>query len=412
VAIVGYVRFGDHSFTALVVGGSVGGLAVAHELRSIGADVVVYERSVDRTQPRGAGIVMQPEVEALLSRLGRSVSSVSVLLKERQHLHGDGRFTRYGAPQWMSAWDTLFSALRDPLADVCYLLDSALTRVDLESGCVTATFGSGHVARGDLLVGADGIGSTTRAMLGIPGEVSYAGYVAFRGLEAEADLPSDLVELLSERFTFFGSPGMQMLCYLVPGPNGELDPGRRRVNWVWYLNTPAKGMQGLMIGDSGRRFEHFLPPGELTVENTAAVTALAEATLPAQFAGLVEHSKVFLQPVFDLEPSRMFADHVVLVGDAAGTVRPHTASGTSKAFGDAAQLAHALDGWSPPDALPVRRLKHWEKQRLIHLEEVARSGVRLAAQSLLGTGGPEFRLAGTRDAVSFADTDDPDERRY
>lgn len=51
-----------HSFTAAIVGGSVGGLAAAHELRSIGADVTVYERSVDRTQPRGAGIVMQAEV--------------------------------------------------------------------------------------------------------------------------------------------------------------------------------------------------------------------------------------------------------------------------------------------------------------------------------------------------------------
>ncbi len=68
-----------HPFRALVVGGSVGGLAVAHELQSIGAAVAVYERSADRTQPRGAGIVMQPEVEALGAALGyqylRSASS-------------------------------------------------------------------------------------------------------------------------------------------------------------------------------------------------------------------------------------------------------------------------------------------------------------------------------------------------
>ena len=104
-------------FTALVIGGSVGGLAAAHELRSIGADVTVFERSVDRTQPRGAGIVMQPEVESLLGRLGRSVPSVSVLLRERQQLHRDGRLSRYDAPQWMTAWDTLYAALREPLPD-------------------------------------------------------------------------------------------------------------------------------------------------------------------------------------------------------------------------------------------------------------------------------------------------------
>jgi 2-polyprenyl-6-methoxyphenol hydroxylase-like FAD-dependent oxidoreductase len=40
---------------ALVIGGSVGGSAAALELSAIGAEVTVYERSVDRTQPRGAG---------------------------------------------------------------------------------------------------------------------------------------------------------------------------------------------------------------------------------------------------------------------------------------------------------------------------------------------------------------------
>jgi 2-polyprenyl-6-methoxyphenol hydroxylase-like FAD-dependent oxidoreductase len=86
-----------HPFRALVVGGSVGGLAVAHELRSIGAEVAVYERSADRTQPRGAGIVMQPEVEALLGRIGISVPSVSVQLHERQQLHLHGEATRFEA---------------------------------------------------------------------------------------------------------------------------------------------------------------------------------------------------------------------------------------------------------------------------------------------------------------------------
>jgi 2-polyprenyl-6-methoxyphenol hydroxylase-like FAD-dependent oxidoreductase len=81
----------------------------------------------------------------------------------------------------------------------------------------------------------------------------------------------------------------------------------------------------------------------------------------------------------------MVADHIVLLGDAAGTVRPHTASGTSKALGDAAGLAHALNGWTPSDELPTRNLKDWEAQRLAHLLTVARSGIRLASQSFLGT---------------------------
>ena len=379
-----------HSFTAAIVGGSVGGLAAAHELRSIGADVTVYERSVDRTQPRGAGIVMQAEVESLLSRLGVSVPSVSVQLQERQQLHRDGRIGRYEAPQWMTAWDTLYAALRAPLGDVCYRLGSELHDLSVESDRVSATFADGHHTSTDLLVGADGVGSTTRSLLRLPGDIAYAGYVAWRGLEPEADLPGHLVDLLAERFTSFGAPGMQMLCYLVPGANGELERGSRRVNWVWYVNTAESSLGRLLTGTSGRRYDNFLPPGELTAENLTEVTTLAERTLPRPFVELIGQSHVFMQPVFDLPPSRMVADRVMLLGDAAGTVRPHTASGTSKALGDAATLAHALHGWKPPAGLPQQRLGSWEAHRVAHLEAVARSGIRLAAQSLLGPAGPEY----------------------
>lgn len=81
----------SHAFKALVVGGSVGGLAAALELRVIDADVAVYERSAGRTPARGAGIVMQPEVEALLNRLDVTAASVSVELHERRRLHVRGK---------------------------------------------------------------------------------------------------------------------------------------------------------------------------------------------------------------------------------------------------------------------------------------------------------------------------------
>lgn len=376
-----------------MIGGSVGGLAVAHELRAIGVDVTVYERSVDRTQPRGAGIVMQPEVEGLLRSLGRSVPSVSVELTERQQLHRDGRVARYHAPQWMTAWDTLYTALREPLPAASHRLDSTLAGLSVEDRRVTATFADGHTAEADLLIGADGVGSTTRTLAGIHGCVTYPGYVAFRGLEPEDDLPEPLRSLLAERFTSFGAPGMQMLSYLVPGANGERHRGARRVNWVWYLNTPERDLGRLLTGRSGRHYENFLPPGESTQEVDTALATLAEKALPERFAELVALSAVFMQPVFDRAPSRMVADRVMLIGDAAGTVRPHTASGTSKALGDAAALAYALEGWQPPAALPARRLAHWEDQRLAHVNAVAGAGIRLAAQSMLGAAGPDYRLA-------------------
>lgn len=379
----------ESPFTALVIGGSVGGLATARELRSTGAEVTVFERSADRTQPRGAGIVMQPEVQSLLGRLGRSVPSVSVLLRERQQLHRDGSVGRYEAPQWMTAWDTLFAALREPLPDECYHLNSELASMRADGVGVTAGFTTGSEAVGDVVVGADGVGSTVRSLLNIEGTAAYAGYVAFRGLEPEAALPSHLIELLAERFTMFAVPGLQLLCYLVPGAGGELEPGSRRVNWVWYVNAAEGDLPWLLTGNSGRRFDHFVPPGELTPDALGRLHCLGRERLPSPFAELVERSAVFMQPVYDLPPAAMTGDHGVLIGDAAGTVRPHTASGTSKAFGDAADLARAIRG-ADPDGDPSRMLKKWEAHRLAHLGAVAQHGLRLAAQSSLGAAGPQF----------------------
>ncbi len=114
---------------------------------------------------------------------------------------------------------------------------------------------------------------------------------------------------------------------------------------------------------------------------------LAKKALPSLFVEILEASQVFLQPVQDVERSRMVFGNAVLIGDAAGTVRPHTALGTSKAFGDAILLARTLAGWKSGAALPSERLAAWEENRLGHLAQLKQLGLRAAAGSKLGTDG-------------------------
>ena len=381
----------DSPFRALVIGGSVGGLAAAHELRGIGAQVAVYERSAQQMQARGAGVVMQPEVELLLHKVGRTAQSVSVGLTERQMLHPNGDRTAYRAPQLMTAWDTLYKALREPIQDVCYRTDSALEAISVAAGKVSAEFGDGYASTGDLMVAADGVNSTARVLLGSQSAATYSGYLAWRGLEAESLLPEDLVNFLSDKFSYFAIPGMQMLCYLVPGVHGQRSVGERRVNWVWYVNTAEDHLDELLTGRSGRHYTAFLPPGELGESAQQALRELAQRWLPTEFARLVHLSSVFMQPVQDLSATRMLADRAVVLGDAAGTVRPHTASGTSKAFGDAASLAQALSGWEGSDDVPTQRLRAWETARRHHLNSLAQRGIQMAHASGLGTrGAPSY----------------------
>ena len=112
-----------------------------------------------------------------------------------------------------------------------------------------------------------------------------------------------------------------------------------------------------------------------------------QAVLPPQFVELVGHSTVFLQPVYDMAGGPMVGDHIVLIGDAAGTVRPHTASGTSKAFGDAAALAAAIGSAGGGATAALGR---WESRRRAHQTALAGDGLLLARQSHLGPTGPRF----------------------
>jgi len=373
-------------FKAAIVGGSVGGLAAAIELKDgVCAEVSVYERSAGEMQARGAGVVMQQEVHELLQRIGVETQSVCVQLEERVALQKDGPAQRQRAPQLMTAWDTLYKTMRQHLAGDCYRQDSKLLRIDQSTDEISIVFADGYETTADILIGADGVNSTARSLLtGIDETAQYSGYVAWRGLEDESNLPSHLVNALSERFTSYMNPGMQMLCYLVPGADGDTTCGKRRVNWVWYVNTPEDELETLMTGKSGTHYRSFLPPDQASkvVQNT--VLGMARSALPELFRDLVESSTLFMQPVQDVDTQPRIHGRTFLIGDAAGTVRPHTASGTSKAFGDAALLADALKQWQADMPLPVGRLESWETYRNVELDSIARRGRQLAAHSGLG----------------------------
>lgn len=368
-----------------IVGGSLAGLASALELsRVTTADITVFEQTAGRLEGRGAGIVMQPEIEALLSISHIPPATVSVPLVERQLLHRHSPPRVFAQPQTMTAWDTLYRTFRGALRDVDYRQGVEVTTVTASDHSTTLTFADGTTSDWDMVIGADGIGSTVRQFVQ-PEDPRYSGYVAWRGLERESDLPPGLTRELTDRFTLFSADGVQFLCYLVPGPAGEIEPGLRRVNWVWYVNASPEAFGDIMTGQSGRRYAYFLPADEVSAASAATLHALAKTELPPLFAELIDHSAPFLQPVMDLPSSRLRRGPAFVIGDAAGTVRPHTASGTSKSIGDAAFLAQALSTHMARDPLPESALRQWENHRLRVLQDIAAVGVTRAVVSRLGT---------------------------
>jgi 2-polyprenyl-6-methoxyphenol hydroxylase-like FAD-dependent oxidoreductase len=335
--------------------------------------VSVYERVAEPLTGRGAGIVAQPELKAVLRKLGLDPDhDLGIEVPWRLMFSRDGREThRMAIPQTMTAWDRVFHLLKAAFRDADYHRGKELRRVE-QGARVIAHFADGSVEEGDVLVGADGIRSTVRQQY-LPEIVPlYAGYTAWRGLVNETAFPPTLHAELFEHFSFCLPDNEQMLGYPVAGLNNDLRPGHRRYNFVWYRPASEdRELPRLLTDDTGRTHVLSIPPPLIARKVVADMRAAAARVLAPQFdemVGLCEQP--FLQPIYDLEVPCMAFGRVALVGDAAFVARPHIGAGVAKAADDAVALADALAANSDVEAA----LREFEAPRL-------RAGERIIART-------------------------------
>lgn len=175
-------------------------------------------------------------------------------------------------------------------------------------------------------------------------EPQYAGYVAYRGLVDEADLEPEAAEIFTERFVFYDFPNSHILAYVIPGENESLVSGKRRFNWVWYVNYDEKTELAHILTDkNGKPRKYSVPPEMMSPAVEEAMRHYADDVLADPFKKLIAATKApFVQSILDLTVPQMAFDSVALIGDAAFIPRPHTAAGTSKAAANAISLVESL----------------------------------------------------------------------
>lgn len=358
----------------IISGGSIGGLFAAAALIRAGWHVDVFERTGVELSGRGAGIVTHAALVAALQAVGASTKDLGVEVSDRIAFDLQGAPVQtLSYPQIVTSWDCIHQILREKIPDARHLLGQTITGYRQHADQVEVAFADGSTRSADLLVGADGFRSAVRAQM-LPETVpEYAGYVVWRTLAQERDLPPAVHENLFGAFGFFLPSGSQIIGYPIAGPGNDLRPGHRRYNFVWYTPLAAAGLQDMLTDANGTRHPMSIPPPLVRDDVLARMLTEAAAVLPRSFVELLAVSeRPFFTPIYDHLSPVMATGRVALAGDAACVARPHVGMGVTKAAGDALALARHLDAQPVTEALasysaervPAARLAY-ERARLL-----------------------------------------------
>jgi 2,6-dihydroxypyridine 3-monooxygenase len=339
-----------------VMGGSLGGLNAALWLRELGCEVTVFERSPSPLQARGAGIAALPHTLRWLREHGPDPEQVCSSTDWITFLERDGSVRGELAHRYLfSSWNTIYRTFLDAFGQEHYRMAAAVEGFTDDGDRVRLRLAGGGTAEADLLVCADGVGSTARPAL-VPQAVGrYAGYVAWRGTVPESQLSPATFEALADRLTYQALPDSHVLVYPIPGPDGATARGSRLTNVVWYRNVEAgAALTDLMTDVTGRVREVSLPPGTARPELVEEVRRTAgEVFAPVIAEAVRAVPQPFVQTIVDVEVPLMARGRVALIGDAAFAARPHAAAGSAKATEDGWALARHLGaaGGDVPAAL-------------------------------------------------------------
>ncbi|MEO0990324.1 MAG: FAD binding domain-containing protein [Pseudomonadota bacterium] len=369
----------------IVAGGSIGGLFTAAALRTAGFEVDVYERTEVELSGRGAGIVTHEPLVRALAEVGAETDALGVAVQDRVAFDADGgEVQRLAFPQVVTSWDRIHRILRACIPDTHHHLGRAVTGYGQTEDGVAVQFDDGRTEAADVLVGADGFRSAIRGQMLPSVQPDYAGYVVWRALAHEADLPPEVHDRVFDYFGLYAPAAMQIIGYPIAGPDNDLRQGHRRYNFVWYAAVPEEKLTDMLTDAKGRRHAISIPPPLVREDVLDAMRAESVHRLPPPFRAILDVSeRPFFTPIYDHLSPKMADGNVALAGDAACVARPHVGMGVTKAAMDAMALARHLGKGGPV----AEALAAYSEER-VAASEIAYRTARMLGSYVFGTADP------------------------
>jgi salicylate hydroxylase len=329
-----------------IIGGGIGGVALAASLLQRGFEVRLFERAKGFGEV-GAGIQMTPNAVKVMKALGLLDSMLQVGFLPRALV---GRNWRSGRENFrtplIDSCPVLYDApfIHIHRADLHHILASCVpddvptfgincTGVTQENGTAIATFSDGTQYEADLIVGADGVRSVVRAALFGEEAPRFTGHMCYRAVVPVGRV----VDFVSPDSSFWLGPNSHIVTYYVRGGEAvNIVAVAETKDWVEESWNVASSKEEML-----RAFQGWHP------------------NIEALFRRVDE---VYKWGLFDRDPMTKWSHgRITLLGDAAHPMLPFLSQGAAMAIEDAYVLAASLDSHGNDVASALR---DYEAERL------------------------------------------------